>query len=156
MSLIKCPECNKEISDEASICINCGYPIREMNDVMIDSVTSMKEEKPKPTLEQYGLPKNIESVVKQVEEEIQRRESRSKKITWILVTAFFIAIGVYGLKTDITLCSFIGLFGTVASVFEIEVPPKYDLKRLVKARDETYAKYYEYKEALKEYERTHK
>lgn len=28
--LIKCPECNKEISDKADKCIHCGYPIRNM------------------------------------------------------------------------------------------------------------------------------
>lgn len=27
MALIKCPECGKEISDKASSCLNCGYPI---------------------------------------------------------------------------------------------------------------------------------
>lgn len=25
--LIKCPECNKEISDKATVCIHCGFPI---------------------------------------------------------------------------------------------------------------------------------
>ena len=29
MSLIKCPECNKEISDKSNICSHCGYPIAE-------------------------------------------------------------------------------------------------------------------------------
>lgn len=29
MALVKCPECGKEISDKASVCINCGYPISE-------------------------------------------------------------------------------------------------------------------------------
>lgn len=29
MSLIKCPECGKEISDKATVCIHCGYPIKE-------------------------------------------------------------------------------------------------------------------------------
>lgn len=28
MALIKCPECEKEISDTSDICINCGYPIK--------------------------------------------------------------------------------------------------------------------------------
>ena len=28
MALIKCPECNKEISDKAEKCIHCGYPLR--------------------------------------------------------------------------------------------------------------------------------
>lgn len=29
MALIKCPECNKEISDKSLQCIYCGYPINE-------------------------------------------------------------------------------------------------------------------------------
>ena len=29
MALMKCPECHKEISDQAVSCPNCGYPIRE-------------------------------------------------------------------------------------------------------------------------------
>lgn len=28
MSLIKCPECGKEISDKSEKCIHCGYPLR--------------------------------------------------------------------------------------------------------------------------------
>lgn len=35
MALIKCPECNKEISDKSQQCIHCGYPISE-------SITSNK------------------------------------------------------------------------------------------------------------------
>lgn len=27
MSLVKCPECGKEISDKAEVCIHCGYPL---------------------------------------------------------------------------------------------------------------------------------
>ena len=30
MALIKCPECNREISDKAGKCPHCGYPIDEM------------------------------------------------------------------------------------------------------------------------------
>lgn len=29
MALIKCPECNREVSDKADCCPNCGYPIKE-------------------------------------------------------------------------------------------------------------------------------
>lgn len=29
MALINCPECGKEVSDKAKVCINCGYPINE-------------------------------------------------------------------------------------------------------------------------------
>ncbi len=28
--LIKCPDCEKEISDKAKICINCGCPVAEL------------------------------------------------------------------------------------------------------------------------------
>lgn len=31
MALIKCPECGKDISDKASSCINCGYPISKLD-----------------------------------------------------------------------------------------------------------------------------
>ena len=31
MALIKCPECGKEISDKAPVCIHCGYPLNTVN-----------------------------------------------------------------------------------------------------------------------------
>lgn len=34
MSLIKCPECNKEISSEAESCPNCGYVIKAKKQVL--------------------------------------------------------------------------------------------------------------------------
>ena len=30
MALIKCPECNKEVSDCAEACPHCGYPIKKI------------------------------------------------------------------------------------------------------------------------------
>ncbi|SHF62061.1 zinc ribbon domain-containing protein [Lactonifactor longoviformis] len=30
MTLIRCPECGKEVSDRASICPHCGFPIKEL------------------------------------------------------------------------------------------------------------------------------
>ena len=30
MSLIKCPECEKEVSDKSEVCIHCGYPISKI------------------------------------------------------------------------------------------------------------------------------
>ena len=29
MSLIKCPECDRDVSDQAEACPNCGYPIQK-------------------------------------------------------------------------------------------------------------------------------
>lgn len=31
MALINCPECNKEISDKANSCPNCGYPLNNIS-----------------------------------------------------------------------------------------------------------------------------
>lgn len=42
MALIQCPECNKEVSDKATVCIHCGYPLNsntsnnyDFNDILI-------------------------------------------------------------------------------------------------------------------------
>ncbi len=43
MSLIKCPECGKEVSDKSRICVNCGYPIE---DYMME-IAEREEEKKK-------------------------------------------------------------------------------------------------------------
>lgn len=34
MSLIKCPECGKEVSDKSQNCIHCGYPINSHKVIM--------------------------------------------------------------------------------------------------------------------------
>lgn len=43
MALINCPECNKEISDKAYSCPNCGYPISKFSESEIKTVNSMEE-----------------------------------------------------------------------------------------------------------------
>jgi hypothetical protein len=30
MALVNCPECSKPVSDEAPVCIHCGYPLRPL------------------------------------------------------------------------------------------------------------------------------
>lgn len=36
MALIKCPECNKEVSDKAKVCIQCGYPLDKQSYINFD------------------------------------------------------------------------------------------------------------------------
>lgn len=43
MALIKCPECEKEISDQANRCIHCGYPITRNDFTNYFNVDNMKE-----------------------------------------------------------------------------------------------------------------
>lgn len=42
MALIKCPECGKQISDKASVCIHCGYPI-QIEQVVSPSISNSKK-----------------------------------------------------------------------------------------------------------------
>lgn len=47
MALIKCPECEKEISDKSKICIGCGFPIEEyLEDKKIQNTIPNKENCP--------------------------------------------------------------------------------------------------------------
>lgn len=43
MALIKCPECGKEISDQATSCPNCGYPIQSLK--MEDQTNGQTDER---------------------------------------------------------------------------------------------------------------
>lgn len=41
MALIKCPECNKDVSDKAVSCPHCGYPIQNQNSIENDKKTEI-------------------------------------------------------------------------------------------------------------------
>ncbi len=51
MALINCPECGKEVSDKANVCIHCGYPL--------DEIEVKEEEKKVPNID--GYLQNIQS-----------------------------------------------------------------------------------------------
>lgn len=51
MGLIKCPECGKEISDQSTVCIGCGFPIREY----IEKQKMVEEEERKKKEEEEKL-----------------------------------------------------------------------------------------------------
>lgn len=44
MALIKCPECGKEISDQATSCPNCGYPINNTKKEMAENPQSNSDD----------------------------------------------------------------------------------------------------------------
>ena len=37
MALITCPECRAQVSDKATMCIRCGYPIQKNSTIMINT-----------------------------------------------------------------------------------------------------------------------
>lgn len=40
MALIRCPECNHEVSDSAEICPNCGYRIKKYSSTIVNNQQS--------------------------------------------------------------------------------------------------------------------
>lgn len=52
MALIKCPECGREVSDRATVCPSCAYPIAEMkkNSVAMIKIPQYKQSVSNPNL----------------------------------------------------------------------------------------------------------
>ena len=44
MSLLKCPECGKEVSDKAGVCPNCGFPIEKKDEKDVNEMADNSEE----------------------------------------------------------------------------------------------------------------
>ena len=42
MALIKCPECGKDVSDQATTCIHCGYPLRKHTEQKVVSAVAQE------------------------------------------------------------------------------------------------------------------
>lgn len=78
MALIKCPECNKEVSDKAETCPHCGYRLKK------------KMEMPDLSYDSYRTSQIIE------------RNHRIRHIGGIIVGSFFILLGLI-----LTILSFI-------------------------------------------------
>ena len=38
MALIQCPECGKQISDKAAVCIHCGFPLETIKESIVEEV----------------------------------------------------------------------------------------------------------------------
>lgn len=57
MALIICPECGKEISDKAIQCINCGFPLQEIENTYVSHTNTCKING-----DEYDLSRVIESV----------------------------------------------------------------------------------------------
>lgn len=35
MALISCPECKREVSDRAALCVHCGYPLTQVTEALV-------------------------------------------------------------------------------------------------------------------------
>lgn len=97
MALIKCPECGKEISDKSSACVNCGYPLgelqvlsnpffeREAEIIQTDSTNAVRTE-----LQTTVHAENVLEIKDNKQPLDSTVVSLSKKKTWIVI--LFLAV----------------------------------------------------------------
>ena len=117
MVLLKCPECNHDVSSEATICPNCGYPINK-------------------TVENHDIPKPIDDAWL---EKYKKKPFNTKltqvvfTVTILILFAIFLSlffkdpsIGFYGSgyfnAKQITLIVFIwftGVISLIAIIFSV-------------------------------------
>ena len=97
MSLVKCPECGKEVSTEAKLCPHCGYPLekKESKKKVIEAevVPSEKELKKEPSSGDREL-------VAHYQEEVNiLRKRRNVMVTWgiVLSVVSLIALIVFSI-----------------------------------------------------------
>lgn len=74
MALMHCPECGREISDQASVCPGCGLPIADDYDVLVVRV-----------LEESAAMNQLQKVLSQTKEEKEIR-SELKTLPVLLAT----------------------------------------------------------------------
>jgi len=61
MSLIKCPECGKDVSSLAEKCIHCGYPLQRQIKYKSYKAMKKKKEERKKKLEKEAMEKKEKS-----------------------------------------------------------------------------------------------
>lgn len=89
MALINCPECGRQISDQADHCIHCGYPLSKLRSVSSAKGTNAAiEEKPKL---QYSDSNDDETKKVQSPEEYAQ-EGRRLAVLIVLVLALTFGI----------------------------------------------------------------
>lgn len=76
MALIKCPECGKEVSNKAESCINCGYPIRGIEDEIKSEAEVEKTELKDSEQEQVEEQKQVEE--QNIPEKEQKKEEEKQ------------------------------------------------------------------------------
>lgn len=92
MALIKCPECGKEISDQAKACIFCGYPIPKVKPMTQNNEVGY-DVKEQPNIAEISS--NEPSV------SLQMNEKQKKKIAIIAVAIILAILAFWGITTSI-------------------------------------------------------
>ena len=104
MALIKCPECNKEISDKSKICIHCGYPLEEELQTTKSNIFKEgnpfidEEEKPEPDITEPNENVEIPEPKMPIEtEEIKNSKEDDKALKNIIIIFTMLIVLVFGI-----------------------------------------------------------
>ena len=81
MSLIKCPECNKEISNKSTYCIHCGFPLDSLKTKCVIDGKEYDLSKTKSILESNNP--QIEEIKKSLADEIGTNNLIYFKVTFL-------------------------------------------------------------------------
>ena len=86
MSLIKCPECNKEISNKSTYCIHCGFPLDSLKTKCVIDGKEYDLSKTKSILESNNP--QIEEIKKSLADEIGTNNLIYFKVTFLDCSPF--------------------------------------------------------------------
>ena len=104
MALIKCPECQKEISEQAKACPHCGYPIN----------SSKSEKKEEVKHEQQP----VQQTINQNSTNTKEKKPKSNIMAGIMIL-LFIPLGYLG-----ALISFIGIIWAIIELADKDIKKK--------------------------------
>lgn len=108
MALIRCPECNHEISDTAKFCPNCGYVMKQEDPVQPEPVKEPEKVKvPKP----------------------KKEKKKSKIKPWIIIVVVLAVVSIFFVGQWITTSRKNGQWNTVEHLgLKFDVPGYYHLE----------------------------
>ena len=117
MALIRCPECQQNVSSKAKTCIHCGYPLSEIPDEQLDAF--------KPNIcTIYGKEYDLSNLKEEALSSNYKSDSGIKTLALIR----YDAIEKLGGRGMIALIREIQQTGEVPNVFDAEGQYKYDKK----------------------------
>lgn len=95
MALINCPECGKEVSDQADVCIHCGYPLKKLT-AKTPEQTSIKAAPVNNTVRQVPPPPVVNNNKQDFRTPYQKRVAGRKKALIIGAVAGFLIFILLG------------------------------------------------------------
>lgn len=100
MALIKCPECGKDVSNKATACIHCGYPL---DDIMLENICVVD-----------GVPHDLTDIKKKLlNTDLENKEEEKK-----LVRELGSLIGTISLRASYELAQIIVSTGNVPATYD--------------------------------------